>query len=158
MKYKIKKANIRDKDEIAKLYRSLIGQAGCTWNNEYPNNKIIEQDIRKEELFCIKKKNEIIATATLTKDIEIEKEISKSYNPYLLTRVAVNRNYQGQGYSKVLLQQVFEIARKEKIDLIYLLLNKENKRAKSLYKKCAFKFRKIIKLYEFEWELLEKNI
>ena len=45
MKYRIKKANIRDKDEIAKLYRSLIGQAGCTWNNEYPNNKIIEQDI-----------------------------------------------------------------------------------------------------------------
>ncbi len=57
MENRIKKANIRDEDEITKLYRSLIGQAGCTWNDKYPNNKIIEQDIRKEELFCLKKKN-----------------------------------------------------------------------------------------------------
>ncbi len=30
MENRIKKANIRDEDEITKLYRSLIGQAGCT--------------------------------------------------------------------------------------------------------------------------------
>lgn len=158
MEYIIKKASIKDKNEITKLYKSLIGQDGCTWNDEYPNNKIIEQDIRKKELFCIKNKNDIIAIATLTKDIEIEKEISKSHNPYLLTRVAVNKKYQGQGYSKILLQQIFESAIKEKIDLIYLLVNKENIRAKKLYEKFDFKFRKNIKLYEIKWELLEKNI
>lgn len=158
MEYIIEKANLKDKNKILKLYKSLIGQYGCTWDNEYPNSKIVEQDILREELFCLKDYKKIMAVATLTKEKEIEKRINHSLDPYLLTRVAVSKKYQGNGYSKILLYQIFEMAKKRKIDLIYLLVNKENKIAINLYKKFKFKFSENVKLYGIEWKLLEKRL
>lgn len=158
MEYTIKNAKMIDKEEIKKLYKALIGQKGCTWNEEYPTIKDIERDILNKELICLKNNNEIIAVATLTKEVDIEKEINKNGNLCLLTRVGVKRKYQGKGYSKILLQYIVKIAKNKKFNYIYLLVNKENIIAKKLYKKFDFKFNKNIKLYEIEWELLVKKL
>lgn len=158
MEYTIEIAKIIDKEEIQNLYKSLIGQKGCTWNEEYPSKKNIENDILNKELICLKNNNEIIAVATLTKEVEIEKEINKNGSLCLLTRVAVKKKYQGKGYSKILLQYIIEIAKNKKFNYIYLLVNKENIIAKKLYKKFNFKFNKNIKLYEIEWELFVKKL
>lgn len=158
MEYIIENAEANDKKEIETLYRSVIGQKGCTWNEEYPNKENIELDIANKELICLKNRDEIIAVATLAKDIDLEKYINKTGELCLLTRVGVERKYQGLGYSKILLQHVFEIAKKKKIDYIYLLVNKENIIAKELYKKFNFKFNRNIKLYKIEWELLVKKL
>ena len=50
MQYKIKLAESKDKDELLKLYKSMVGLPGCTWSEEYPNADIIDWDIetRKE--------------------------------------------------------------------------------------------------------------
>lgn len=158
MNYTIENAKIIDKEEIQNLYSSLIGQKGCTWDEEYPTKEDIERDILNKELICLRNENEIIAVATLTKKVDIKKEINTNGNLCLLTRVGVKRNYQGQGYSKILLQYIIETAKNMKFDYIYLLVNQENIIAKKLYKTLGFKFNKNIKLYELEWELLVKRL
>ena len=111
-----------------------------------------------KELFCLKNNNEIIAVATLAKEVDMRKEINKNGNLCLLTRVGVKKKYQGNGYSKILLQHIVEIAKNKGFNYIYLLVSKENIIAKKLYKKLNFKFNKNIKLYEIEWELLVKKL
>lgn len=158
MEYTIENAKIIDKEEIQNLYKSLIGQKGCTWNEEYPTKKDIERDILNKELICLKNNNEIIAVATLTKEVDIEKEINRNDDLCLLTRVGVKKKYQGKGCSKILLQYIVKIAKNKGFNYIHLLVNKENIIAKKLYEKFNFKFNKNIKLYEIEWELLVKKL
>lgn len=40
----IEKASATDQAEILALYRSLIGQPGCTWCEEYPDEEIVAED------------------------------------------------------------------------------------------------------------------
>ena len=46
MKYKITKATNENTEEILKLYHSLIGKDGCTWDLDYPS----KEDIKKENI------------------------------------------------------------------------------------------------------------
>ena len=157
MDYKIDKANEEDKYEILKIYESLIGEEGCTWNEEYPNIQDVERDISNKDLTCIRKDGKIIAVATLTKDDEIEEEFENYNNVYSLQRVAVMKEYQGRGYAKILLKEILENVKNRNIDLIYLLVNPKNIRSKNLYKSLDFQYVKNIKLYDVNWELLKRE-
>lgn len=158
MDYKIDRANVNDKKEVNDLYKSLIGEEGCTWNEEYPNMQTIEQDIANNNLFCIRRDDNIIAVATLAKDIELKDEFKKYNNIYSITRVAVSKEYQRCGYAKKLLNEIIINAKRRGGDLIYLLVNSQNQRAKNLYKFFDFQFLKNIELHGIEWEILQKQL
>lgn len=153
----IEKANKSEKKEILQIYRSSIGEEGCTWDEEYPNMETIEDDINSEGLYCLKIDNSIIGTATLIKEKNIYDEF-KDLNAYLLTRVGIGKKYQGKGYAKILLKNILENAIKQKIDLIYLLVDKNNIKAKKLYNFFDFELCKLVNEHGREWELLKKQI
>ena len=157
MDYTIDKANEKDKLEILEIYQSLIGEEGCTWNDEYPNLQDVEIDIANGDLFCLKKDNKIIAVTTLGKNNECENEFENYKNIYSLQRVAVHKEYQGEGYATILLKEVLKNAKDRDIDLIYLLVNPKNKKAINLYKSLDFQHVKNIALYDLDWELMKKE-
>ncbi len=47
----IEKASAADQAEILVLYRSLIGQPGCTWCEEYPDEEIVAEDLHSGSLY-----------------------------------------------------------------------------------------------------------
>lgn len=150
--------NNRQKDEIMRLYKSLIGQKGCTWDKEYPNEKIIESDINNKGIYCLKKGEQIIAVASLIKDVKLNKILDiDDDNVYLLTRVGVNKKYQGKGYAKILIRKIIKKTVGKNVKKIYLLVNTENIRAKKLYTNMKFVFLKEVNLYGIKWEVLMKN-
>lgn len=67
------------------------------------------------------------------------------------------KEYQGRGYAKILLKEILENIKDRNIDLIYLLVNPKNIRAKNLYKSLDFQYVKNIKLYDVNWELLKRE-
>ena len=46
----IRKAINTDIDEIIKIYNSLVGTPGCTWNMDYPNIDDVKNDFSKDSL------------------------------------------------------------------------------------------------------------
>ena len=158
MQYIIEKVTKSEKKEILPIYISSIGEAGCTWDEEYPNMKTIEDDINSEGLYCLKINNSIVGIATLIKEKNIYDEFKEFKNACLLTRVGIDKKYQGKGYAKILLKSILENAIKQKIDLIYLLVNKNNIKAKKLYNFFNFEFCRIVNEHGREWELLIKQL
>lgn len=159
---KIEKAVIGNEKDILKLYRSNIGQNGCTWDNEYPNMDCIMNDIKLESLYCLKnKKNHIVAVATLEKNKDLEDLNNwdkNATNQYLLTRFGVERESQGQGISKILLEQLFRQAIKKNCNLIYLLVDKNNIKAKKLYEKMGFEYCGEVNKYSNKWDAMQKRM
>ena len=41
MEYKIRLAELEDKDKLLALYNSMIGLPGCTWSEDYPDAEIV---------------------------------------------------------------------------------------------------------------------
>ena len=158
MKYIVEKANLEEKKEVLEIYKNLIGEEGCTWDAEYPNIETIESDISNNGLYSLKIDNNLVGIASLIKEDKVYEEISKFRNPYLLTRVGIDKNYQNKGYSKILLNKIFEDAKKRKIDLIYLLVAENNVKAKNLYNSFSFKFCMNVYEHSRQWELYIKKI
>lgn len=158
MQYKIEKAIKEEKNDILKIYKNLIGVEGCTWDEEYPNLEIIESDISCEGLYCLKIDNNIVGVASLIKENKLYDDFKKFKNIYLLTRVGIDRKYQGKGYSKLLLKNILKNAIEEEVDLIYLLVDKNNIKAKNLYNLFNFRFCRNVNEHGREWELLKKQL
>ena len=104
----IEKASAADQAEILALYRSLIGQPGCTWCEEYPDEEIVAEDLRSGSLYCARENGSIVGAVSVEwQDEEIERFDcwSKENEPAAyLSRVAVSREMQGRGLAKDLMR------------------------------------------------------
>lgn len=128
-----------DISEIVGIYRSLVGTPGCTWDEEYPNTTTAENDINNGWLYVLKKQDKIVAVVSIGDFGELSDLKGEQENSCELARIGVHPEFQKQGIGTVLLQQCFEIAKKQGYDRIRLLAAKVNKAALALYEKNGFK-------------------
>jgi RimJ/RimL family protein N-acetyltransferase len=59
-------------------------------------------------------------------------------NVMIIDSVFVEEKYRGKGFGTKILKSALKLAKKEKIDSIELVVNKDNKVAKNLYEKLHF--------------------
>lgn len=59
-------------------------------------------------------------------------------NVMIIDSVFIEEEYRHQGIGKQVIKKALELARKKKVDSVELVVNKDNKIAKSLYKKAGF--------------------
>lgn len=70
----IEKASAAVQAEILVLYRSLIGQPGCTWCKEYPDEEIAAEDLHSGSLYCARENGSIVGAAFIEwRDEEVER-------------------------------------------------------------------------------------
>jgi GNAT superfamily N-acetyltransferase len=60
-------------------------------------------------------------------------------NVMIIDNVQTKKEFQGKGYGTKLINKAIDLAKKNKVDSIELVVNKENKIAKKLYEKTGFK-------------------
>lgn len=154
MMIEITKALLPDAEEIAKIYRSLIGSDGCTWDENYPTLEFVKNDIAKNSLYKAVKDGKIIAAAYLG-DYEESKWIECFANGFKnmgeVSRVGVRREFQGAGVGKTLIEYLLSQAEKSPYDGLGLLCGAENYSAMRLYEKCGFMRCGESFLYETHW-------
>lgn len=161
MELKIELAKIDNLDEIMKIYTSLIGFPGCTWDEDYPNEQIIKDNILKNSLYIVYYQNVIIAVAYAGKDEDFNllnqwnKEIS---NPCLLARVAVLKEFQGKGIAKKLLNYIEIEVSNHGFNGIHLLVSKSNQQALSLYNSLNFQCCGEAFICDLDWYCYEKAL
>lgn len=122
------------------------------WQNGYPNEEVINNDIEKEQSYIMIKDNEILATTV----ISFQKELSYKniVNGKWLTnedygvihRIAVDNNYKGLGISNKIIKCAEEICLEKGIHSIKVDTHEKNISMQNLLKKNGFKYCGIIYL------------
>lgn len=154
-------ANKQDKKEILALYRSMIGTDGCTWTMDYPNEQHIDMDIESENLFLIRDDhNEIIATLSIDQDKEVDALPNWTIpgKSAELARIAVRKDYQGQGIARELITTILEFLPSRGYKSAHYLVSETNNKAIASYKKLNFKSCGTSDLYGEHWLCFEKEL
>ena len=159
---KFQQAQKSDREEILLLYRKAIGTEGCTWSMEYPNETILDNDIRRNALFCIKEENgEIIGAISIDEDMEVE--LLPCWESALqpgveLARLVVKESYQNRGIARELLRCAMKELRQQGYKSVHFLVSQRNEKAIRSYAKLEFQTKGECHLYGEHWWCYEKNI
>lgn len=152
----------KDKSEILSLYQSMIGTKGCTWTADYPNEEILENDIKRQAIFVMKnEKNEIIGTISIDDDKEADMLTcwSGSLKPAAeLARLAIKSTYQNQGLARLMFQRTMEELKKRNYKSVHFLVSKTNIKALRSYARLNFEKKGESNLYGEDWWCYEKEL
>jgi ribosomal protein S18 acetylase RimI-like enzyme len=142
--YRFRMAENGDADVILRLYRSIVGTPGCTWNSEYPGMENILSDIGKASLYCLcDGEGRIIAAAAAGEEDELEHDgipwDKRMKRPCDLARIGVRPDLQRQGLGKLVLSHVLKDAQRRGFDGMRMLVSKGNPAALALYENAGFR-------------------
>lgn len=137
-------------DDAKALLKSLhIDQ----WQNGYPNQEQIENDIQNQESFVITTKDDVIAATTMftlrpeptyKKVIDGEWMIDET-KPYgVIHRLAMSRNFRGQGIAKFVFDELHQQLKEKGIKSLKIDTHEDNKGMQSLIKKMGYQYCGII--------------
>lgn len=158
----IEHARPKDMGELMQLYRAAAVEEGCTWDEDYPNEKIICGDIGREALFCTRTKDgEIIAAFAIDDDAQVD-ELT-CWSGHLkpageIARLVVRRDYQNRGIAGQLLEAAMEELRRRGYRGIHFLVSPGNERALRAYGRLRFDKVGEIALYGHSWYCYEKEL
>lgn len=141
MKYTIRKASENDKNSVLQLYREAIGTKGCVWDETYPSEKEINNDISQGTLYVYSDGEKIAGAVSVVPENELDElpEWSICDGSHCeIARVVISKSYRGMGLSPSMLTELFDILRSKGIKSIHMLVEKNNLPALSLYKKLGF--------------------
>lgn len=161
MEYKIKTANVEDRENIVALYKSLVGTQGCTWNLHYPTFENVDADIQSNILYCLcDDSNCIVAVASIVVENDDDEEdyddVSCGWSNDInktceLARVGVNKSMHNQGLGNQIMGYIIKDVKERGFQGIHMFVSKTNAAALALYSKWGFHKCGEIDLYDNEW-------
>ena len=157
----INMATNENEKEILKIYHSLIGTFGCTWNKYYPTIEDIKKDIENKSMYIVCNEDKIIAVASAGKDTELEKLKCWNRNiknPCDLHRIGVLKEFQNKGIAKELVRYIENDVKKRGFDGIRFLVSKTNPPALAIYNKLGYKKCGETNMYDINWFCYEKKL
>lgn len=131
-----------DSAEILALYRTMLYGA-ADWNEYYPDEETIADDLSRNSLFVMKNENnEIIAAISIDKDDEVDALPcwDKSLQPSgEFSRICVRKDMQNQGIAKKMVEFILERLKNEGKKSVHILVKTGHTVALGLYIKIGFK-------------------
>lgn len=158
---KLQNAATIDLENVNQLYKSVIGQHGCTWNDKYPAMEDILNDYNTGCLYVLRSSDSTVGAVSVVPQNELD-DIScwkvADGTQKEIARVVISPEYQGKGYAKQMLLQLFSILSYQGCKSIHLLVSKGNLSAVNLYKKLNFDFLGECYRYEHDFFICEKKL
>lgn len=134
-------AKEQNKDEIYALYKSVIGEPYCVWNDDYPGMREIEEDIDANSLHILVLENIIIGAASVAPINELDcfdYWKSKDGRHKEIARVVVSPDYRGKGLAKKIVNDLITILKKSNCSSIHLSVAINNIPAYKTYSSLGF--------------------
>lgn len=141
--YRLEKARAEHIEAVGALYKSLIGQAGCTWNEYYPEADSPKNDCEHGCLYVYTERGAIIGAATVMFENEFDYIDLWHINDGThreISRVCISKARQGRGLAKRMLELLFAELVKQGCKSVHLLASKENTAAIRTYQALGFEF------------------
>ena len=140
MDYSLSLAKIEDIDEIMTLYQSVIKTTFTTWDDNYPSQELLKEDISKNSLYVLKLHNEIVAVSFFgTKDNDDERWLFPLSKPMSVARICVSPNHQGKGIGTTFMKNLVDLAKIQGADGMHFHVCTKNPSAIKMYEKAGFK-------------------
>ncbi len=134
------------KNEVIKRLRE---QNLDIWNEEYPSDKHIEEDILSGAARIVTENDEIIAFAALYKTVEeFGEEIFKHENLFSFSRLMVKTGFEGKHVATFLIKSMLEEAKNRGAAGCGIMVHPINPKAIKMYENLGFKFEQR-KLYPY---------
>jgi ribosomal protein S18 acetylase RimI-like enzyme len=157
----IERAVPADADDILRLYRSLVGTPYCTWDDEYPDREIVENDLRQYKVFVVRDNGSIIAAAVSAYDASLDPIASwcRDVRQWaLLTRLGVSQPHQNRGIARQLVRFIMADAKADGCDGIRFLVSPDNHPAQRMYQSIGFDICGEADHYEMNWLCYQKRL
>ena len=142
--------------ELLNIYDEVRGHAFCVWDDEYPTMMDIENDYQLNNLYVLKKNQEIIGALSIVDGFEFDSpNFIKQTNCIEIARVVIKKEYQHQGYSYVLLTKFISRIKKQSYHSIHLGVEINNIPALKLYKRLGFKVVDQYHIFDHDYKVCE---
>ena len=153
----LRRAQLQDLPAIMKIIddaKELLKKNGSPqWQNGYPNQETLTQDIAMQTNWVLINDNKVAATATLQLTPEptyrniTQGQWQQPDEPYAtIHRVAISSNYRGQGLSKLLFSNLLTVGQMQGIKNFRVDPHRSNKAMQHIAENFNFKKRGIIKV------------
>lgn len=147
------KSDINDIMKIIGQAQAYLKELGIDqWQNNYPNQETILNDMERSNSYVLLKDNHIVATVAVSFDGEktydrIYEGQWISHKEYaVIHRIAVENDHKGSGLSSIIIKKIEKLCLKAGIMSIKVDTHEENISMQSLLKKNDFKYCGIIYL------------
>ena len=137
-----RKAEKNEAEAVMSLYRAVTGTPFCTWDESYPGETEITEDLSAGTLFVLEEDRELIGAISIVPENELDdfdcwtvKENAKEF-----ARVVLRPDHQGKGLSVHLVEGIINELQKQNVSAIHIAVAKDNIPAKKLYQKIGFYF------------------
>jgi ribosomal protein S18 acetylase RimI-like enzyme len=142
----IRHANLQDLDAIMNLIRScthhMEAQEIHQWDEIYPDEGTIKNDIGKQQLYLLEEAMHICGIIALNENQQPEyKNVSWKFpgKTLVVHRLAIEPSCQRKGYARMLMQFAQKIAKEEHYENIRLDAFIHNPTAVALYEKLGYR-------------------
>ncbi len=152
-------ASQNDAEQILALYKSVIGTEFCVWNESYPTQKEIEQDLKTDNLFILKKDSRVIGAISVETINDMDSFTCWDCNDGTqveIARVVIAKDFWGQGLAEILINDLAEILIKRGCNSIHLAVAKSNLPAYKTYQKTGFILKGEADIYNGNCYIMEK--
>lgn len=153
----LRRAQLQDLPAIMKIIddaKELLKKNGSPqWQNGYPNQETLTQDLAMQTNWVLINDNKVAATATLQLTPEptyrniTQGQWQQPDEPYAtIHRVAISSNYRGQGLSKLLFSNLLTVGQMQGIKNFRVDTHRSNKAMQHIAENFNFKKQGIIKV------------
>ncbi len=157
---KFDKATAQDEARLLALYRSVLGQEGCPWDEEYPSEWTIEFDLKAESLYVMREDGELIAAASLI----VHDDLDEAPLPWAqgssisLGRICVSPNHQRRGLGEKMVRELLREAHERGCEWMRLLVEAQNRTAWRLYERLGFEKVGEVDLYGHHYTAMQRAV
>ncbi len=157
-KYIFRKANTYDATAVYALYKSVLGEEFCVWNDAYPDMLEIEADLAADDLFVLTEGEKIIGAISIVPENELDGFDCFTGDGSEIARVVIAKEYRGKGLSCKMVGEIEKILCKRGCKAIHLSVAKSNIPACKTYIKAGFKTVGEAEMYGGDYYIMEKQI
>jgi len=159
--YIFRKAVSTDENDILSIYKAVKekGKIDGTsdWDEDYPNQYILEEDLKKEQAYVLISNDKVIAAITMIEEDEpsIQSLSWVKAKACFLVRLCVSPEYQGKGIGEKMMRYISEYAKERKFEATHHLAAKVNEAANRLYIRMGYRNLGLIHVYETDFNAYE---
>ena len=163
----IRQAQAKDKAKIAEIrplvFKSMLAAGLYQWDDEYPSEKILFEDIDKGHMIIAQINEEIAGYVTVNKEIPAEySEIPLKFSPKICVhRLSVNPAFGRLGIATALMDYVHKEYKARGFFAICLDTCEDNTAALGLYEKLGYRRRGYVtfpRRPKFKFPVMERKL
>lgn len=154
-------AKPKDAHHIFPLYRSVVGQACCVWNDQYPGMPEISHDIETGNLFVLEDGGSIMGAISIVPENEMDDFPCWTVrnNACEIARVVIHPAHQGKGHARLLVREITRILQEDRqCAAIHLSVATVNVPAYRTYMNLGFTMVGEKDMYGNQYHLCEKRL